>query len=254
MIKEKISLGAICVVWTIASMARASQAQDTPTSQKLTPNACEALLSKDKSERANAAQTIVASQGELVNCLLRQLKAEIRKPDREFGGSFSQLLWVLGKLRVTPAVGDLVSVIDMSLTGIPPVGGFGGSEVYYPVAGALADIGGPDLSNAIFYRLSKPTKDSLLRVSTWVLVKAYSEPVTRSIIQVRLAEVSAVLKNIGVSDTNPEKKNLERMKELLDSKEPLLPDPETSGPFKSGNTNNAAPTAGPFGGAVGDKK
>jgi hypothetical protein len=250
MIKKFTDLSA-CLLCAISLLTMGAQAQKAPAPTNPALKGCETLQSKDAIERMNAAEKLVVEHTELKNCLLRQLQVEVVNPSREFNGSFSQLLWVLEKLRVSAAVGDLVPLIELRLTGTPGQGGFGGSGAYFPVATALAEIGGPNLADSLFNRLAAPTNDDVLRVSTWTLLKAYSKPVTRSMIQVRLDEVSKVLKNIGVSDTNPEKKNLERMLQLLDSKQQLLPT-ESPTPNKTTAPQTTLPSV--FGGAVGEKK
>lgn len=200
-----------------------AQAQAAPKPPKSNVALCEDLRSKVAVERMQAAKKLVAENTELKNCLLRQLQVEVVNPSREFNGSFSQLLWVLGKLRVSAAVGDLVPLIELRLTGTPGQGGFGGPQVYYPVACALVEIGGPNLNQGLFRRMAQPADENLIRVTTWVLLKHNSKSVLRFMIQNELDDVTRVLKLIGVTDTNPEKRNLERMLQLLESTEQILP-------------------------------
>lgn len=183
---------------------------------------CKALLSADQQERQTAAQALVGQRGALVNELIRMLQAQ-RKPDTRFGSSFHEIIIVLGSLRVKGATASLVSLVDTRLTGQPPLGGFGGRQIYYPAAQALIEINDPNATQWLFRRLAAPASEELIRVITWVLVQMHSEKVVRWMIKDELETLTAVLKRIGVSNTNPEKKNLERVMHLLDSKDELLP-------------------------------
>jgi hypothetical protein len=248
MIKHIVKQGKRFIWCAVICMATSTRADDLAAIVKNEMTVCDALVSKDTQERANAARMLTVRKGELVNCLLAKLKIQIAEPKQEFGGPFQKLAIVLGDLRATAAVPDLLSVIDVRLTGAPPIGGFGGPELYYPAAIALGDIGGPNLVDGLFQRLGKPASDDEIRIRAWVLVRAYSEPVARLIVQMRLERITAVLKRIGVTDTNPEKRNLERMQQILDRNEPLVPEPGAA--TAGGGNSPSTPAAGPFGRTV----
>lgn len=135
---------------------------------------CKALLSTDQQKRQSAAQALVGQRGALVNELIRMLQAQ-RDPNTRFGSSFHEIVIVLGALRVKGATGSLVSLVDTRLTGQPPLGGFGGPQIYYPAAQALVEINDPHATKWLFDRLGQPSTDELIRVSTWVLVQMHSE-------------------------------------------------------------------------------
>jgi hypothetical protein len=170
----------------------------------------------------------------LTNDLLAKLKAELAKPTKEFGGSFEHIVRVLSDMRAESAVGHLVSALDTQLSGAPPMGIWLSSVDYYPVARALARIGGRDMAQSLLRRAAYPMDDIFLRLSVWVLVESYGEELTRAMIQPRLQSINKVVqaksealgKPADQFDV-PEKKNLERIIALLDSKEELIPFPKT---------------------------
>lgn len=229
--------------------AQALPVAQTPIAQKSDLALCEALLSQDEQERDTSAHALTVRQSAIINSLVAKLNAQRTAPDTKFGGSFHQIVIVLGAMRATDAVSSLVGLVDTRLTGHPPIGAFGGPTVYYPVANALISIGGPNVNKWLFDRLGQTASEDLIRVCTWVIVQANTEAVARLMIEARLERVSAVLKKIGIADTNPEKQNLERMLQLLDSKEPLLPDPEIAAPQTNNPNTPKAPVAGQFGAA-----
>jgi hypothetical protein len=255
----RFSAWSVCALMCSSALARAQNAPAAPNApaavnasaaQNPTLTLCQALQSKDVGERMNAAQKLVAQESDLKNCLLLQLQAEVRNPSRKFGSSFTNLLWVLGKKRVTEAVGDLAPMVEFRLEGRPHAGGFGGAVVYYPVATALADIGGPDLPRLLLDRLAEPINDEMLRATSWVLERAYSRPVALALVQARLDALNITLNRIGGGDTNRQKKSLERIIELLNGQEPLLLEPVLPAGPPAGNAAPGTQPAEPFGNPV----
>ena len=158
---KRIFWGLVACLFCVCFASALAQAQEAATPKEVPPTDCESvkgLQAEDSLERVVAAQKILDGNGELINCLIRQLRSEIKNPDLRFRSSFEQLLWVLGELRVTAVVGDLVGIIDIRLVGSPPDGGFGGPASYYPAATALAEIGGPSLAKSILHPLNLTCK------------------------------------------------------------------------------------------------
>lgn len=218
---------AVCCLF-VPSMAL-GQTEKDGIPQKSDLTLCEKLLAQDEKEREAAASALINRQDILIKSLIAKLVAQGERPDRKFGGSFHRIVTTLGNLRATNAVGYLVDFIDIQLTDEHPAGIVERIRPYYPVAEALVKIGGPDLNDSLFSRMGRDATDEFINVTTWALVQNNSESVVRLLTQKKLDRVKFVLKNIGVTDTNPEKRNLERMMQLLGELEkPLQPHNPTS--------------------------
>lgn len=198
-------------------------AQEAQPQQK-TNQSADQLVAATRMERLQATRLLLKEQGEIRNRLVVLCKTLLANPDPEFDGPFDQVLKVVGQLRIESLTSPLLTRIDFQLDPkSAPVGGFLGAASYYPVAQALIKINGRKLTDGVMRRVAGSTDETTLRICVWVLTETQGKDLTTFLVQSRLVSITATLEKLG-RKTNPEKDNLEKALQILDS-EVILLDP-----------------------------
>jgi hypothetical protein len=184
---------------------------DTPEPSFITK-----MNSSQAEERRKAFEQALTTKRTIKLALLSRLDEVLKNPDRKYNGEFHMTLKALAEWRVEEAVDPLTAYLDFSLDPKSfPVGMLPTQAAYFPVATTLAEIGGPRVNENLFQRINSEADDRTLRICAWILQKNNGNEVAQILIQSRLNRLDLVLKNIGLTTTNTEKKNLERLLEIL---------------------------------------
>ncbi len=207
-----------------------SSAQAQAQKQKDFGNPSIALLNPRRLDRADALQIIMQNQLQLKNALLANLATLIEKPDGDnsaFESPFHLTVFALGTLKVEGAVGDLMTKIAFRLDPATlPQGGLAQPADYYPVAVALSRIGGREVISEVFNRFRRPADEQTLRAGTWILKEILGKEIATIIVTQNLGDITKRLSAPDrVTNTNPEKENLNWVKQLLEGQESILENP-----------------------------
>jgi hypothetical protein len=241
----------LCVAFGVWAKANAQSAPQTTSTLMA---ACDDLISSDPEKRRGKGDFIIVQNGILRNCLVEKLhEAYKREPKPAFGGSFQFVLATLADMREESISGYLVTILDTQLTGRPPDGVHVTTLGYYPVASALVQIRSKTLNHDLFHRTAYAADERLLRLITWVLAETNGRDVALFLLQPRLERVKK-LSDDATAQTGrpfvfPEHKNLERMKQLLESKDEIVPPL----PFAAAPKEAPKGDANPFGAPVNEK-
>lgn len=186
------------------------------------------MSAKDSLESSQAAAGIFVRQREMEQALLKNLYLLQKKPGenlRRFEGPFHSTVSVLGYLRVKEAVGALLPFIDFQLDpSTMRAGGFGAPSSFYPLASALAEIGGPNVRDAISLMLNYRHPDRTLRACAWVLYEMLGQRIASAAIAEEVtSEAKRLLPEQWTGSVH--KANLERIQTLLQEPASILIDP-----------------------------
>lgn len=182
-----------------------------------TPQLFELLLSPDQTVRPNAQGLLVGRVGgsqTLVNTLGKVLKD--RGPDfHEMTGRFNTLLRLVGKERVTNAAGYLMSEIKYKTNARATQKDHKRDLLErYAVVRTLIEIDDKEIVNNIFQHYLDSASDEWMRANTYVLKELLGIDALKVVARSRLKS--------GGSDNQ---KNMERILELLEKPDDILPLP-----------------------------
>lgn len=203
----------ILMVYLTSFTLAATQASQ----QRTRAEAWDRLLSPDREVRRAAQQELAYRRDVVAQALVDNLEQLAQRPDRTFEGAFHLSVRAVNDLRVDQATPLLLTLLEFQLNPSTfPVGARYRNSAFYPVAQALAKIGGQPVLNGIFDRLTQPSSELVIRVSAWVLKEMVGSELAVAIVSHKLDQT-----------TSPrEEQNLESLIELLRSGKPLLTYPK----------------------------
>ena len=183
------------------------------------------MSAKNAAESRRASADIVARRREVEQALLKNLGLLQKEPNenlRRFGGPFDRTVGTLGKLRSKAAGFVLLPMIDFQLDPVTePFRGHAYPPSFYPVAQALAEIGGPDVLQGVLQRLNVQADDRTLRACTWVLCETLGQRIAVAAVEQEAAsEAKRLLPELWAGSVH--KANLERARALLEEPATIL--------------------------------
>lgn len=206
-------LAAICTL--CLCLAQTLHAQDDASRDHWRSLLC--LSSADKTSRTQALNNLLAIRADVTQALLRDLSILRQNPDRIYGSQLHLTVQLLGKWREESAVHPLLDIIDYEVDASTfPMGAKYAPAAHFPVAAALAEIGGSTLPSALLTMLRGETQGKRAQVALWTL---------REVCGTELA-TAMVDKALAGTDEAMGRKRLQDAKALLAGELPLLPTTE----------------------------
>lgn len=176
---------------------------------------CKGLVAPQAEVRERAARDLASHRRGMVKALVAAFDSLSKDPSKVYGSPFHLTTQVIGEWRIEEAIPTLVQRLEFRLDKSTfPVGDRYPLSAYYPVAEALARIGGKNVRAGVFERLKKPASNDVRLVSAWILCQTEGEETARFLVE--LAQKKAA---------DPEEvKNLEALMKLVKGGNAILPE------------------------------
>lgn len=232
------NFNAAATIILIGALLLSQPAYAQPT--LLGTDAVNQVASPQQKVRQEAFEMLGNTRVQVINASLSNLAQLLKQPDRSWEGPLHLTIATVGAWRITEGADLLVPVINLKIAPSLRPGITLSMQGLYPAARSLAQIGGPRVVQLIFNRLVLRVDDETLRCCTWVLREVLGAEVAKVVVQQHMNTVTTVLKNIGGVQTNPEKENLQRVKDLLEN-DPLILRPSAAPDTPTAPTANVQP-------------
>ena len=219
--RKFLGLGAIALS---PATALAAPAAETTACEKEIEHLCDGLFAADRARRLHSRMKLASLQGQVHNRLLKMLQGCADAAPHLYYGPLDMVIGAIVQWNVQPACLHLAETfLEMPLTGQRAAGDCRWGVVHFPAATALIHLKNPDTPARLLHRLAYEGTPLRLLLTAWVLNQTLGNKAARELVQKDLDHLMMVLKNIGITNTNPAKPRLEKLLQWLDNEASILP-------------------------------